>query len=110
MMENTTDLRPKIITLCGSTKFKKQFEEVMAKLTLDGCIVLTVGFFEQSDNIEITEEQIKLFEKLHYHKIDMSDGIYVVNANGYIGESTKKEIQYALQKGKEVNYFYEKLL
>lgn len=50
--------KPKVITLCGSTKFKKQFEEANAALTLQGNIVLSLGFFEQSDNIEVTEEQL----------------------------------------------------
>jgi hypothetical protein len=54
--------------------------------------------------IEITEEQAKLFERLHYHKIDMSDEILVINVNGYIGESTKKEIEYAVRTGKKVRY------
>jgi hypothetical protein len=96
--------KPKVVTLCGSTKFKKQFQEAEAKLTLKGRIVLSLGFFEQSDNIEVTEEQVKLFEWLHYHKIDMSDEIFVVNVNGYIGESTKKEIEYAIHNGKKVTY------
>jgi hypothetical protein len=98
------DTKPKVITLCGSTKFKKQFEDAMADLTLKGYIVLGLGFFEQADNIEVTEEQVKLFERLHYHKIDMSDEIYVINVNGYIGESTKKEIEYAVRNGKKVTY------
>ena len=96
--------KPKIVTLCGSTKFKKHFREAEANLTLKGRIVLSLGFFEQSDHIEVTEEQVKLFEWLHFHKIDMSDEIFVINVNGYIGESTRKEIEYATQQGKKVTY------
>ncbi len=104
MTEPSQNPKPKVITLCGSTKFKKQFEEAMADLTLKGNIVLTLGFFEQSDHIEVTEEQSKLFERLHYHKMDMSDEIFVINVNGYIGQSTKREIEYAIRNGKRVTY------
>ncbi|QQE76338.1 hypothetical protein KDJ56_10650 [Brevibacillus composti] len=96
--------KPKVVTLCGSTKFKKQFREAEANLTLKGRIVLSLGFFEQSDHIEVTEEQVQLFEWLHFHKIDMSDEIFVINVDGYIGESTRKEIEYATQRGKRVTY------
>ncbi|WP_151736184.1 hypothetical protein [Paenibacillus tengchongensis] len=105
MNEFSKITKPTVITLCGSTKFKQQFEEAMANLTLKGNIVLSLGFFEQSDHIEVTEEQVKLFERLHFHKIDMSDEIYVINVKGYIGQSTKKEIEYASQNGKKVTYF-----
>lgn len=97
-------LRPRIITLCGSTKFKPQFEKANAFLTLKGHVVLTVGFFEQSEGIAITAEQALLFEQLHLSKNDMSDGIFVINVNGYIGESTRKEIEYARRTGKSVEY------
>lgn len=96
--------KPKVITLCGSTKFKKQFREAEALLTLQGNIVLSLGFFEQSDHIEVSKEQAMLFEKLHFHKIDMSDEIFVINVNGYVGESTGKEIQYASRQGKKITY------
>lgn len=99
----------KIITLCGSTKFKKQFRETEADLTLKGNIVLSLGFFEQSDGIQITNEQEKLFEELHYKKIDMSDEIFVIDVNRYIGSSTKKEIEYAKTKGKKIRYYSKRL-
>lgn len=95
----------KVITLCGSTKYKKQFEDVNAFLTLQGNIVLSLCFFEQSEGIHITEEQAKLFEDIHFRKIDMSDEIFVVDVDGYIGKSTRKEIEYAKKKKKEVRYY-----
>lgn len=52
-----------VITLCGSTKFKPQFREAEAVLTLQGHIVLSVGFFEQSDGIEITEAQERMLKE-----------------------------------------------
>ncbi|MNC15464.1 hypothetical protein D3C76_80910 [compost metagenome] len=97
--------RPRIITLCGSTRFKPQFEAANAALTMQGVIVLSVGFFEQSEGIALTEEQARLFEQLHYSKIQMSDGIMVINVQGYIGESTRKEIEYARLAGKTVEYW-----
>ncbi|WP_066307356.1 hypothetical protein [Bacillus sp. FJAT-29814] len=97
----------KVITLCGSTKFKKQFREMEAKLTLEGNIVLSLGFFEQSEGIKTTKEQEKLFEELHYRKIDMSDEIVVIDVDGYMGTSTKKEIEYAKSKDKLIRYYSE---
>ncbi|MFD2444163.1 hypothetical protein ACFSO7_09255 [Bacillus sp. CGMCC 1.16607] len=94
-----------VITLCGSTKFKNQFREAEASLTLQGNIVISLGFFEQSEGIELTKEQEKLFEDLHYRKIDISDEIFVIDVNGYIGTSTKKEIEYAKRKEKVIRYY-----
>ncbi|WP_442601032.1 hypothetical protein [Paenibacillus sp. KN14-4R] len=94
-----------VITLCGSTKFKDQFEQANAFLTLQGNIVISVAFFEQSDGFEITEEQAELLGNLHFRKIDISDEIFVIDVDGYIGNSTKREIQYAKEKGKAVHYY-----
>ncbi|GAA0336601.1 hypothetical protein GCM10008967_28710 [Bacillus carboniphilus] len=100
----------KVITLCGSTKFKEQFEKANAYLTLQGNIVISLGFFEQSEGIEITKEQAELFEKIHFEKINMSDEIFVIDVNGYIGESTRKEIEYAKQHGKSIRYLSHSVL
>lgn len=94
-----------IITLCGSTKFKNQFEQVNAFLTLQGNIVISLAFFEQSEGFEITEEQAVLLANLHFRKIDISDGIFVIDVNGYIGDSTRKEIEYAEKAGKSIRYY-----
>ena len=94
----------KITTLCGSTRFKQSFEDIEKKLTLEGRIVLSVGFFEKIDGTEVTKEQLDLLEELHRDKIKMSDSIFVINENGYIGESTKKEIEYATALMKEIDY------
>ncbi|MFE7061773.1 DUF4406 domain-containing protein [Sutcliffiella sp. NPDC057660] len=99
----------KIITLCGSTKFKKQFREAEASLTLQGHIVISLGFFEQSEGIKITMEQEKLFEDMHYKKIDMSDEIFVIDVDGYIGKSTNKEIEYAQKTGKLIQYYSKEM-
>ncbi|MED3647793.1 hypothetical protein P4475_13470 [Halalkalibacterium halodurans] len=97
----------KVITLCGSTKFKRQFEQASAYLTLKGHVVLSVGFFEQSEGIEITEEQVQMFENIHRRKIEMSDEIFALDVDGYIGRSTRKEIEFATSKGMPIRYYSE---
>lgn len=98
----------KVVTLCGSTKFKDEFLNVQKKLTLKGYIVLTVGLFGHSGDNEVwTEGTKEMLDDMHKRKIDMSDEIYVINVNDYIGESTRSEINYALEHNKKVSY-YEK--
>ena len=99
-----SDNFPEIVTLCGSTKFKNEYLETMKKLTLEGKIVISVGLFGHADNEPITPEQKKMLDELHLRKIDLSDGIFVINPNGYIGESTKREIAYAQSKYKKITY------
>lgn len=77
---------------------------VQEKLTLDGNIVLTPNFFNNIKKEEIDEKTKKMLDEMHKQKIDMSDEIYVINIGGYIGESTKKEIEYAKSRGKKISY------
>jgi len=97
----------KVITLCGSTKFKKEYEEWNKKLTLEGNVVLSCGVFAHADDIELTDEQKRMLDEIHIRKIDMSDEIFVLNVDGRIGESTQCEINYARKKGKKVGYLEE---
>lgn len=92
-----------VITLCGSTKFKEDFMKVQKELTLQGNIVISVGCFSHSGDV-ITDKQKIMLDDMHKRKIDMSDEIFVINANGYIGESTKSEIEYATKTGKRIRY------
>lgn len=94
----------KVITLCGSTKFKEHFQKVEETLTLKGMIVISLGFFA-NEECGISHEQELLFEEMHKRKIDMADEILVVNVNGYIGASTSKEIEYAKKHGKKIRYY-----
>ncbi len=94
----------KIITLCGSIKFRDEFIKTQEKLTLDGNIVLTPNFFNNIKKENIDEKTKKILDEMHKQKVDMSDEIYVINAGGYIGESTKSEIEYAKGKGKKISY------
>lgn len=92
-----------VITLCGSTRFRAQFEKMNKKLTLEGHVVLSVGVFGHFGD-RISEGEKIMLDKIHLQKIDMSDAIYVLNVNGYIGESTKAEIEYARKHHKKIFY------
>ena len=102
----------KVITLCGSTKFKEQFINVQKELTLKGNIVISVGLFGHSGDTEVWENMDEgtltktkeMLDDMHKRKIDMADEIFVINVNRYIGESTKSEIEYAQRIGKKINY------
>ena len=95
----------KVVTLCGSTRFKEQFLEAQKRLTLDGNIVISVGLFGHSGDEEVwTEGTKEMLDNMHKRKIDMADSIYVINVGGYIGESTRSEIEYATRNGKDVEY------
>lgn len=95
----------KVITLCGSTKFKDAFMKAQKELTLKGNIVISVGCFGHSGDV-FTDEQKIMLDDMHKRKIDMADEIFVINVNGYIGDSTKSEIKYAKEHGKKVMYLY----
>ena len=92
-----------VITLCGSTRFKEQFLEAQKRLTLEGNIVISVGLFGHSGDEEVwTPGTKEMLDNMHKRKIDMADAIYVINPGGYIGESTRSEIEYAKANGKKV--------
>lgn len=93
----------KVITLCGSTRFKNEFMEVQKELTLMGYIVISVGLFGHSGDI-ITDEQKVMLDDMHKQKINMADEIFVINKGGYIGDSTKSEIEYAEKAKKPIRY------
>ncbi len=101
-----------VITLCGSTRFKDEFMEAQKRLTLEGNIVISVGLFGHSGDQEVWENMDEgtltktkeMLDDMHKRKIDMADGIYVINVGGYIGDSTRSEIEYAIAHGKTVQY------
>ena len=95
----------KVITLCGSTRFKDVFMETQKRLTLEGNIVISVGLFGHSGDDEVwTEGTKEMLDDMHRAKIDMADEIFVINVGGYIGSSTRSEIQYATSTGKKIGY------
>ena len=97
--------KPLVITLCGSTRFKEEFEWWDRKLTMAGVIVLKPGIFHHSGD-EISEENKIALDKLHKHKILMSDLVFVVNKDGYIGSSTQSEIDFATTLDIPIIYCY----
>lgn len=104
-----------VITLCGSTRFKNEFMDTQKRLTLEGNIVISVGLFGHSGDQEVWENMDEgtltktkeMLDDMHKRKIDMADSIYVINVGGYIGDSTRSEIEYAKNQGKEVKYLEE---
>ena len=95
----------KIITLCGSTRFKNEFLAEQKRLTLEGNIVISVGLFGHSgDNEAWTDDTKAMLDDMHKRKIDLADEIFVVNVGGYIGSSTKNEIEYAKETNKIIKY------
>lgn len=94
---------PPIVCLCGSTRFKEQFLEWNKRLTLHGAIVLMPGVFGHSGDV-ITDEQKVTLDQLHKRKIAMSDMIFVIDQDGYIGDSTRSEIGFAEALGVDILY------
>jgi len=101
--------RPTIVCLCGSTRFSQAFHEANLRETLAGKIVLSIGCDFKSDTDlllagELTAEDKARLDELHLRKIDLADEILVLNVGGYLGESTRREIDYALDQGKHVRW------
>lgn len=94
----------RVITLCGSSRFQKEFEDVNERLTMEGNVVISVGVFGHSKGIELSYEEKRSLDRIHLKKIDMADEIFVINVGGYIGSSTRNEIEYATLKGKPIQY------
>ena len=102
--------RYKVVTLCGSTRFKEEFMEAQKRLTLEGKIVISVGLFGHSGDSEVWEgmdegtltRTKEMLDDMHKRKI------FVINVGGYIGESTASEIAYAKAAGKAVSYLEER--
>lgn len=105
----------KVITLCGSTRFKDDFLAEQKRLTLEGNIVISVGLFGHAGDNEVWEGMSEdtltrtkeMLDDMHKRKIDMADEIFVINVGGYIGASTRSEIEYAMATGKTVRYLEE---
>ncbi len=95
----------KIITLCGSSKFKKTFRILEIMFTLKGYLVISMNIFFHYDNIQITVKKKEMLDNIHKRKIELADIVYIVNKNKYIGLSTKNEIDYAIKLNKEIEYF-----
>ncbi len=106
-------VRPTVVCLCGSTRFKQAFDEANYRETMAGRIVLSVGFFmhatgnRHGEDVGATPEQKVELDELHRWKVDVADEILVLNVGGYIGSSTRSEIDYAIVRNKPVRYLEE---
>lgn len=105
---------PKIICLCGSTRFTEQMLVMQWELTKQGFIVLSwcalpEWYFKGKDKTHIGDQEgvKEIVDEIHLRKIDLADEVYILNINGYIGESTKKELEYAKKAGKEIRFYKE---
>ena len=101
--------RPRIVCLCGSTRFAEAFQRANLTETIAGHIVLSIGCNTKSDSDlialgELTEDAKARLDELHKRKIDLADEILVLNVGGYIGDSTRSEVNYAAQNGKAIRY------
>lgn len=93
----------KIITICGSLRFKDEMIKIAMKMELSGNVVLCPIF--PVDKELYTKEELIVLGKMHKEKIKLSDSIIVVNVNNYIGDSTKNEIEFAKSLNKEIIYY-----
>jgi hypothetical protein len=96
-------VKRKVVTLCGSVRFWNKIQEMSERLELENEYVV-IGIIPHIMDRDLTEYEKDLLGELHRIKIDLSDSIFVVNVDGYIGESVKKEIEYAKERGKEIIY------
>jgi len=97
--------RPVIVCLCGSTRFYDEFRKANLRETLKGKIVLSIGCdFKSDDGLGLSESDKIRLDELHKRKIDLADEILILNKGGYIGESTKSELEYAKSHNKKISY------
>jgi hypothetical protein len=95
--------RPQIVTLCGSTRFRAEFDHANRQLTLSGAIVLAPGVYGHAETVDTSAYKPDL-DQLHRHKIALADYIVIINPDGYLGTSTRAEIAYAHELGKPIHY------
>ena len=103
--------KPKIVVLCGSTRFMEAFHDAGWEETLQGNIILSVGVVTTSSEGHAGEalgpDIVEMLDELHWRKIDLADEVLVLNVDGYIGYSTQREIEYAEYVGKPIRYLVD---
>lgn len=99
----------KVVTLCGSRKFRQEFLKTETNLALKGVAVLRPVFFDHFETIKLTKQQQMELGNAHLRKIELADEVIIMNVNGYIGESTQSEIIYAKKLGKKITYYSDKI-
>lgn len=110
--EEGVAVKPEIVCLCGSTRFVDKFNEWRGRLTLEGKIVVGIELAilqSEADDPQHSNYPVKkMLDELHLRKIDLADRVMVLNVEGYIGESTRREIEYAKQQGKPIDYLQQR--
>lgn len=96
-------MKRKIVTLCGSMRFDDRMAEIAERLELEGGYAV-IGVISHVLSKELTDSEIELLGELHKRKIEVSDAIFVVNIGGYIGKTTRDEIEFARSLGKEIMF------
>jgi len=99
------DINLKIITICGSLRFRNEMMEIAEKMELRGNCMIAPIYSTNPNKDAFTDEEADMLDKMHREKIKLSDAILVVNVDNYIGNGTKKEIEYAKALNKEVIYY-----
>ncbi len=102
--------RPVIVCLCGSTRFKQAWYDATKRLTHEGKIVLGVGDLDPNHpgtSVPIDPELKAQLDKLHLRKIDLADEVLILNVGGYVGESTRRELEHARRGGKTIRFLEE---
>lgn len=99
---------PRIVVICGSTRFYRHFQEANYRETMAGRIVLSIGFYpcegEHGEGVGCTPEQKKAVDELYFRKIELADEVLVLNVDGYVGESTRNEVKYAQSLDKPIRW------
>ncbi len=97
--------KPIIVCLCGSTRFGEAFRAANLKETLAGKIVLTVGCdFKSDDALGLTKQDKKRLDELHFKKIQLADEVFILDVDGYVGESTRNELNFAHSLQKRIRF------
>ena len=102
----------KVICLCGSTRFTEEMLIVQWNFTKQGHVVLSwcalpdnyMKVHKDKAHVGDQEGVKEIVDEVHKRKIDLADEVFVININGYIGESTTSEVLYAMEQGKSVRY------
>lgn len=97
---------PTIVVLCGSCKFKEHFIRQNFLETMKGNIVLSIGFFshKEQETFEPTPEEKQMLDRLYFRKIDLAHEAVILNVGGYVGQSTRNEVNYAKSQNKVIRW------
>lgn len=107
--------KPKVICLCGSTRFTDIMLIKQWELTKQGYIVLSWcalpdSYFKGEPKSHVGDQEgvKEIVDEIHLRKIDLADEVLILNVDGYIGESTMKELKYAQRKHKKLHFLEQK--